>query len=375
MKRRSFMQYLTGFAALLGVPSAGAAAQGFGGKMPTAAICAATTGVESLKSRGRIEGTHIIKVVGVGGAGRRAVNSMTSEKWEGVEFVCLDTDPQALARSTADSTQWISDELCAEDYQVDDETRDERMKLADVLRGAHMVVIIAGVGGGTGTFASRNVAAVARELGILTIALVTKPTKSEGQRVALAERGLNELVKSVDALIVEDNESLLYVLEDWGDPVSMGDLFEESDNALRRRLGSIVEIVNGSRLCRVDFADVHAVFHASGKTVVGACGPTVTCFDNDNTPRLSSAKSSAESAMYCVTDEGCQPTNSPGILVSIQGDESLNIVEVDEVMKHIRAHSPPGAKLVFGVSPKPIMQDFFRVTVFATGFRAHDGAA
>ena len=375
MKRRSFMQYLTGFAALLGVPSAGAAAHGIGGKMPTAAICASITGEQPSESKGSVENKRIIKVVGVGGAGRRAVNSMTGEKWEGVEFVCLDTDPQALARSTADFTQWISDELCAEDYQVDDVTRDERMKLANVLRGAHMVVIIAGVGGGTGTFASRNVAAVARELGILTIALITTPTKSEGQRVALAERGLNELVKCVDSLIVEDNEELLYELEDWGDLVSMGDLFEESDNALRRRLASIVEIVNGSRLCRVDFADVDAVLRASGKTVVAACGPTVTCFENDNTPRLSSAKSSAESVMHWVTSEGCKPTNSPGILVSIQGDESLSMAEVAEVMKHIRAHSPPGARIVFGVSPKPIMQDFFRVTVFATGFRAHDNAA
>ena len=377
MKRRSFMQYFAGLAAILGVPSVGGAAQSFGGKLPTAATAAASPGVISLESNGNIGGKHIIKVVGIGSAGRRAVNAMTCEKWQGVEFVCIDSDKAVLDSSTANAKLWLSPEFFDEKNieldtmlldcgAVSDVLRFPHM--SDVLRGAHVVFIVAGIGGETGAFGSQNIAAIARGLGILTVALVTKPMKLEAERVAVAEKGLNALVDRVDSLIVVDNEDLLDELEDWGDPVSLGDVFETSNGVLRRRLGSIVELINGSRLCHVDFAALKAVLRASGEAMVGSCGPLASCSEDDDAGRLRSAKTCAEYAIPWVTMRGFKPTDALGILVSIEGDEALSLVEVDEVMKNIRANCPQGARIVFGVSPKYSRRDFFRVTVFATGF-------
>ena len=335
------------------------------------------------RSSRKIEGKPTIKVVGVGSAGRRAVDSMTKEKWKGVEFICIDADAYAVRRSAADVKLWLEYvENCAEDDSLRDMPPEEAMRMGDVvrskgetirvaevLRGARMVFIVAGMGGNTGTFASPKVAQIARELGILTVAVVAKPMHSEGGRVALAARGLDELAKHVDSMIVVDNEALLH--EDCDDgaprPRSLGDVFEISDWVLRYELGSIIEMINSEGPYRVDFADVIAVLRDSGNSMIGISAP-FGGVSNSKAARQERARYCADDAIYRAEGEGGKLTEAHGILVNVVGDTSLKRNQVDEVMKYVRARSAQDAKIVVGASyDDKMMKGFIKVTLIATG--------
>ena len=221
------------------------------------------------------ENATVIKVVGVGGAGGNAVEHMIREGVGGVEFICCNTDAQALSKSSAHVTLQLGPGLGAggKPEKARDLAQTDREHIADMLRGAHMAFITAGMGGGTGTGAAPIVAEVARELGILTVAVVTKPFEYEGRRMLLAEDGLAELARNVDSLIVILNEKLMEVL---GDEISMLDAFKAADNVLKNAVGGIAEIINVPGLVNVDFEDVRTVMSETGKAMMGSAAAAVS---------------------------------------------------------------------------------------------------
>ncbi|MDR2789131.1 MAG: cell division protein FtsZ, partial [Candidatus Accumulibacter sp.] len=201
----------------------------------------------------------MIKVIGVGGAGGNAVDHMVREGVMGVEFIAANTDAQALNRSVAHSKLRLGKTGLGAGAKPDvgrDAAISEREQIAEALEGAHMVFITAGMGGGTGTGAAPVIAEVAREKGVLTVAVVTKPFAWEGKRAKTAEAGIAELQKHVDSLIIILNEKLMEVL---GDDVSMKDAFKAADNVLCNAVGGIAEIINSPGLVNVDFEDVRTV--------------------------------------------------------------------------------------------------------------------
>ncbi|MDP2132204.1 MAG: cell division protein FtsZ, partial [Sulfuritalea sp.] len=211
----------------------------------------------------------VIKVVGVGGAGGNAVDHMIREGVGGVEFICCNTDAQALKKSSAHVKLQLGPGLGAggKPEKARELAVQDRERIAEALSGAHMVFITAGMGGGTGTGAGPIVAEVARELGILTVAVVTKPFEYEGKRKRLAEEGVAELARHVDSLIVILNEKLEEVL---GEEVSMLEAFKAADNVLRNAVGGIAEIINVPGLVNVDFEDVRTVMGEMGKAMMGS---------------------------------------------------------------------------------------------------------
>ena len=215
-------------------------------------------------------GSTVIKVIGIGGAGGNAVDHMIREGVQGVEFICANTDAQALGRSGAPHKLQLGSTGLGAGAKPEAgraAALEERERVAEALAGAHMVFITAGMGGGTGTGAAPIVAQVARELGILTVAVVTKPFAFEGKRMSVAQQGLEELGQHVDSLIVILNERLMEVL---GDDVSMQEAFMAADNVLRNAVGGIAEIINVPGLVNVDFEDVRTVMGEMGKAMMGS---------------------------------------------------------------------------------------------------------
>ncbi len=298
----------------------------------------------------------IIKVIGVGGAGGNAVEHMIREGVQGVEFICANTDGQALKKSSANIKLQFGAGLGAggKPERARDLATAERERIAEALSGAHMVFITAGMGGGTGTGAAPIIAEVARELGILTVAVVTKPFEYEGRRMSLAEQGLAELAQHVDSLIVILNEKLMEVL---GDEVSMIDAFKSADNVLKNAVGGIAEIINVPGLVNVDFEDVRTVMGEMGKAMMGSA--TAAGVDR--------ARIAAEQAVSSPLLEGIELSGARGVLVNITSSLSLGMKEVKEVMNTIRNYAAPDATIIFGTVFEEGMEDQLRVTVVATG--------
>jgi cell division protein FtsZ len=304
----------------------------------------------------KTESSTVIKVIGVGGAGGNAVEHMIREGVQGVEFICVNTDSQALGRSYADIKLQLGPGLGAggKPEKARDLAQTERERIAGMLRGAHMVFITAGMGGGTGTGAAPIVAEVARELGILTVAVVTKPFEYEGRRMSLAEQGIVELGMNVDSLIVILNEKLMEVL---GDEISMLDAFRAADNVLKNAVGGIAEIINVPGLVNVDFEDVRTVMGEMGKAMMGSA--TASGVDR--------ARIAAERAVASPLLEGIELSGAKGVLVNITASQSLGLREVKEVMNTIRTYAAPDAATFFGAVCEEGMGDELRVTVVATG--------
>ena len=298
----------------------------------------------------------VIKVIGVGGAGGNAVEHMIREGVQGVEFVCVNTDSQALNRSSAPEILQFGPGLGAggKPEKARDLAQVERERIAEMLQGAHMAFITAGMGGGTGTGAAPVVAEVARELGILTVAVVTKPFEYEGRRMALAEQGLVELAMNVDSLIVILNEKLLEVL---GDEISMIDAFKSADDVLKNAVGGIAEIINVPGLVNVDFEDVRTVMGEMGKAMMGSAMAS----------GVDRARIAAERAVASPLLEGIELSGAKGVLVNITANQSLGLKEVKEVMGTIRNYAAPDATIIFGTVCEESMEDNLRVTVVATG--------
>ncbi|MBI3096543.1 MAG: cell division protein FtsZ [Rhodocyclales bacterium] len=298
----------------------------------------------------------VIKVVGVGGAGGNAVEHMIREGVGGVEFICCNTDAQALKKSTAHVKLQLGPGLGAGGKP--EKARElavlDRGRIAEALDGAHMVFITAGMGGGTGTGAGPVIAEVARELGILTVAVVTKPFEYEGKRKRLAEEGVAELARHVDSLIIILNEKLEEVL---GDEVSMLEAFQAADNVLRNAVGGIAEIINVPGLVNVDFEDVRTVMGEMGKAMMGSAVAA----------GVDRARVAAEEAVASPLLEGIELSGARGVLVNITASSTLGLKEYKEVMKTIRQYTAPEATVICGAVFDETMEDQLRVTVVATG--------
>ncbi|AEV24652.1 MULTISPECIES: cell division protein FtsZ [Azospira] len=299
----------------------------------------------------------VIKVVGVGGAGGNAVDHMIREGVNGVQFVAANTDAQALSRNmAADKMQLGASGLGAGAKPEAGRAAalEERERIAEQLKGANMVFITAGMGGGTGTGAAPIVAEVAKEMGILTVAVVTKPFGFEGKRLKAAEAGIAELQKHVDSLVVILNDKLMEVL---GDDVSMEEAFKAADNVLRNAVGGIAEIINLPGLVNVDFEDVRTVMGEMGMAMMGSAYAS----------GVDRARIAAEQAVASPLLEGINLSGARGVLVNITASRSLKMKEVNEVMKTIKEFAAEDAHIIFGAVFDEAMGEQLRVTVVATG--------
>ena len=300
----------------------------------------------------------VIKVIGIGGAGGNAVDHMIREGVNGVDFIAANTDSQALGRSIAVQKLQLGKTGLGAGAKPEagrSAAMEEREAIAESLRGAHMVFITAGMGGGTGTGAAPIVAEVARELGVLTVAVVTKPFGFEGKRLKVAEVGIGELQKHVDSLIVILNDRLMDVL---GDDVSMDEAFKAADNVLRNAVGGIAEIINFPGLVNVDFEDVRTVMGEMGMAMMGSA----------NAAGVDRARIAAERAVASPLLEGVNLSGAKGVLVNITASRSgLKMKEVNEVMNTVKAFAAEDAHIIFGAVYDELMGDALRVTVVATG--------
>ena len=305
------------------------------------------------------EPTTLIKVIGVGGAGGNAVEHMIREGVQGVEFICANTDAQALSQMSAGVKLQLGPGLGAggKPDVGREHANASREQIAEALRGAHMVFITAGMGGGTGTGAAPIVAEVARELGILTVAVVTKPFDYEGKRMSLAEAGLKSLEESVDSLIVVLNERLMEVL---GEDVLMDEAFKAADNVLKNAVGGIAEIINVHGHINVDFQDVRTVMGEMGKAMMGSGEAT----------GVDRARIAAENAIASPLLEGIELSGARGVLVNVSASKQLSMKEYKEVMATIRTYTSPEATVICGLAYDEGMEDCVRVTVVATGLGA-----
>ena len=299
----------------------------------------------------------VIKVVGVGGAGGNAVDHMIREGVNGVEFVTANTDAQALKRSGAIVKVPLGKTGLGAGAKPEagrSAAIEERERIAEALKGAHMVFITAGMGGGTGTGAAPVVAEVAREMGILTVGVVTKPFGFEGKRMKVAEAGIAELQKNVDSLIVILNDKLMEVL---GEDVSMDEAFRAADNVLRNAVGGIAEIINFPGLVNVDFEDVRTVMGEMGVAMMGSA----------QSAGVDRARIAAEQAVASPLLEGINLSGAKGVLVNITATRGLGLKEVNEVMNTVRAFAAEDAHIIFGAVYDEGMGESIRVTVVATG--------
>lgn len=300
-----------------------------------------------------------IKVVGVGGGGGNAVEYMINQGVNGVEFVCANTDAQALSSSSADELiQLGANGLGAggqpERGQSAAIEAEDRVRTA--LEGAHMVFITAGMGGGTGTGAAPIVARVAKEMGILTVGVVTKPFEFEGaRRMRQATAGAAELEQNVDSLIVVMNEKLLEVL---GDDVTQEEAFAEANNVLKNAVGGISDIIHMHGLVNVDFEDVRTVMSEPGKAMMG----TAVAGGPDR------ATKAAEAAIACPLLEGVDLSGARGVLVLIAaGRQTFKLSESRSAMNTVRCYAAEDAHVIYGAAYDESLGDKMRVTVIATG--------
>jgi len=305
----------------------------------------------------------VIKVIGVGGAGGNAVNHMIEQGVEGVEFIAVNTDAQVLARNSARNQIQLGISglgAGAKPEEAREVAMADRERLEEMIAGAHMVFITAGMGGGTGTGAAPVVAEVARSLGVLTVAVVTKPFGFEGtKRMRLAEQGIDELSQHVDSLIVILNDKLEDVL---GEDVTMDDAFRAADDVLNNAVAGIAEIINCPGLINVDFQDVRTVMSEQGMAMMGSA----------MTDGIDRARIAAEQAIASPLLEGVMLAGARGVLVNITATRSsLKHGEVKAVMNTIRSFAAEDATIIFGAVYDEAMGDDLRVTVVATGLGAH----
>ena len=302
--------------------------------------------------------TTIIKVVGVGGAGGNAVSHMMRSGVQGVDFICCNTDAQALAATGAPVQIRLGRTGLGAGAKPDQgraaaETAREEIRTA--LNGANMVFITAGMGGGTGTGAGPIVAEVAKELGILTVGVVTKPFSFEGNRRAkMSEDGVSELSKHVHSLIVVLNENLYATMPD---DATQEDCFRAADDVLHNACAGIAEIINVEGNVNVDFEDVKTIMGEQGQAMMGTA---IACGENR-------AIEAAKQAVACPLLEGVDLQGAKGVLINITASRSLKMRETRQIMDHIKDFAAEDANVIFGTAYDESMGDNLRVTVVATG--------
>lgn len=300
----------------------------------------------------------VIKVVGVGGAGGNAVAHMIRSGISGVEFICANTDAQALAATDAPVQIRLGRTGLGAGAKPDQgraaaETAREEIRAA--LNGANMVFITAGMGGGTGTGAGPVVAEVAKELGILTVGVVTKPFSFEGsRRLKMAEEGISELAKHVHSLIVVLNENLYDLMDE---DATQEDCFKSADDVLHNACAGIAEIINVEGNVNVDFEDVKTIMGEQGQAMMGTAIAS----------GANRAREAAEQAIACPLLEGVDLNGARGILVNITASRTLKMRETREIMETIRGYAAEDATVIYGTAYDESMGESLRVTVVATG--------
>jgi cell division protein FtsZ len=302
----------------------------------------------------------VIKVIGVGGCGGNAIEHMITKNLSGVEFICANTDMQALKKSNAKTILQIGSEITkglgagAKPEVGRDAALEDRDRIAEMIDGADMLFITAGMGGGTGTGAAPIIAEVAKEMGILTVAVVTKPFAFEGKRTKVATDGLEELSQHVDSLIVIPNEKLMEVL---GEDVPFLEAFRAANDVLHNAVSGIAEIINCPGLVNVDFADVRTVMSEMGMAMMGsaeASGPE-------------RARIAAEQAVASPLLEDVNLANARGVLINITASTSFKMKEYYDVMNTIKEFTAEDATVIVGNVMDETMGDRLRVTMVATG--------
>ncbi len=308
-------------------------------------------------------GTNI-KVIGVGGAGGNAVDHMIREGVQGVDFITANTDAQALSRCLSPTKVQLGKTGLGAGSKPEAgraAAQESRDAIAAALDGAHMCFITAGMGGGTGTGAAPVVAEIAKEMGILTVAVVTKPFDFEN-RIRVAESGVEELSKQVDSLIVVLNDKLLEV---YGDDAGFEDCFRSADNVLTSAVGGIAEIINVPGLVNVDFQDVRTAMAEMGRAMMGSAQAS----------GLDRARIAAEQAAVSPLLEGTELSGARCVLVNITASRSLKMAEVRDAVRTVQAFAAKEAFVKYGTVFDESMEDRIRVTVVATGLGAVRAAA
>ena len=303
----------------------------------------------------------VIKVVGVGGGGGNAVTHMVNSGIEGVDFVCINTDAQALKHSKVKTSLQIGSNItkglgAGADPEVGRQAAmEDRDRIIELIEGSDMIFITAGMGGGTGTGAAPIVAQVAKELGILTVAVVTKPFQMEGnKRTSLAEQGINELHKYVDSLITIPNQKLLTVL---GGDMTLLDAFKTANQVLQGAVQGIAELITRPGMINVDFADVRTVMAETGMAMMGSGHATGE----------GRAKAAAEAAISSPLLEDVNLSGAHGLLINVTAGMDLRTSEFHLVGETVKQFASDDATVVVGYVIDPEMTDQIRVTVVATG--------
>lgn len=308
-----------------------------------------------------VENFAQIKVIGVGGGGQNAVNRMIEEEIQGVEFISINTDAQALMLANSPQRLRIGDKLTKGlgsggnpevGQRAAEESHDELMEM---IKGADMIFIAAGMGGGTGSGAAPVIAAIARELGALTIGVVTKPFTFEGsQRRRTAEAAIEQMVKNVDTLITIPNDRLLAIVDK---KAGLNQAFRTADDVLRQGIQGISELITTPGLVNLDFADVRSIM-ADGGPALMAIGRS----SGEGRAR-EAAERAIHSALLDVSIDGAR-----SIIFNIRGGEEMSLFEVNEAAEVVRANTHPEANIIFGAVIDPSMKDDLQLTVIATGF-------
>ena len=314
-----------------------------------------------------MDGTATIKVIGVGGAGNNAVNRMLDLGIKSVEFIAVNTDRQALTKSKASTKIQIGEKItrglgAGANPDIGAQSAEEsKTELSEVLRGADMVFVTCGMGGGTGTGAAPIVAGLAKEMGILTIGVVTKPFTFEGKkRLAQAERGIEALKSKVDTLIVIPNDKLLQIIDR---KTSMAEAFLMADDVLRQGVQGISDLITVTGTVNLDFADVKTIMLNTGMAHMG------TGHASGENKAEDAAKEAIQSPLLETSIEGAR-----GVIINITGGEDLGLQEVNTAAELIQRSVDPEANIIFGTVVDPNMNDEIKITVIATGFDDPDNA-
>ena len=312
-----------------------------------------------------MDGTATIKVIGVGGAGNNAVNRMIEAGIKGVDFIAVNTDRQALQTSKASTKIQIGEKItrglgAGANPDVGAQSAEEsKAELSEVLRGADMVFVTAGMGGGTGTGAAPVVAQAAKEMGILTIGVVTKPFTFEGKkRLSQAERGIESLKGKVDTLVVIPNDKLLQIIDR---KTSIIEAFKMADDVLRQGVQGISDLISIPGLVNLDFADVKTIMLNTGMAHMG-----VGMASGENRAE-DAAKEAIQSPLLETSIEGAR-----GVIINITGGEDLGLHEVNTAAELVQRSVDPEANIIFGTVTDPTMQDEIKITVIATGFEKNE---
>ena len=308
-----------------------------------------------------MDGTATIKVIGVGGAGNNAVNRMIEEGIKGVDFIAVNTDRQALTKSKAGTKIQIGEKItrglgAGANPDIGAQSAEEnKSEIAETLRGADMVFVTAGMGGGTGTGAAPIVASIAKEMGILTIGVVTKPFTFEGKkRLTQAERGIESLKGKVDTLVVIPNDKLLQVIDR---KTSIVEAFKMADDVLRQGVQGISDLIAIPGLVNLDFADVKTIMLNTGMAHMG-----IGRASGENRAE-DAAKQATESPLLETSIEGAR-----GVIINITGGPDLGLHEVNTAAELVQRSVDPEANIIFGAVIDPDIKDEIVITVIATEF-------